>query len=118
MIEMDETGIDDVVIEVEGAGAGALEDPGRNMVYQAARLVFQRLSYEPNGLLIREKVAIPVARGMGSSTTTIVGGLVAANALVQKRTGDPAGPGGAVAHGGDRGPPGQRDAGAAGRLRV
>ncbi len=89
VIEMDETGIDDVVIEVEGAGAGALKDPEQNMVYQAARRVFERLGYEPNGLLIRERVAIPVARGMGSSAAAIVGGLVAANALVEKRTGRP-----------------------------
>lgn len=89
VIEMDESGVDDVVIEVEGAGAGALENPGQNMVYQAARQVFERLGYEPNGLLIRERVAIPVARGMGSSAAAIVGGLVAANALVAQMTGRP-----------------------------
>ena len=89
VIEMDETGVDDVVIEVEGAGAGALEKPDQNLVFQAARRVFERLGYEPNGLLIRERVAIPVARGMGSSAAAIVGGLVAANALVAQRTGQP-----------------------------
>lgn len=54
------------------------------MVYQAACQVFQRLGYQPHGLLIREQVAIPVARGMGSSAAAIAGGLVAANALASK----------------------------------
>lgn len=90
IIAMDETGIlDDVVIQVEGAGGGSLERPEQNMVYQAARKVFERLAYQPNGLLIREQVAIPVARGMGSSAAAIVGGLVAANGLVAQRTGRP-----------------------------
>lgn len=88
-IEMDETGILDVVIEVEGHGGGVLERPEQNMVYQAALKVFDRLNYQPHGLLIREHVGIPVARGMGSSAAAIVGGLVAANALVQQMTGRP-----------------------------
>ncbi len=86
-IEMDETGILDVVIEVEGIGGSSLEEPGHNMVYLAAQRVFQRLGYQPHGLLIREQVAIPVARGMGSSAAAIVGGLVAANGLVERMTG-------------------------------
>lgn len=88
-IEMEETGIDDVVIEVEGAGSGMLENPEHNMVYQAAQRLFARLGYQPNGLHIRERVCIPVARGMGSSAAAIVGGLVAANALVEQMTGRP-----------------------------
>lgn len=87
-IEMAETGILDVVIEIDGHGE-ALERPENNMVYQAAVKVFERLHYEPHGLLIKEDVSIPVARGMGSSAAAIVGGLVAANALAEKMTGRP-----------------------------
>lgn len=87
IIEMDETGILDVVIEVKGAGGGTLEEPAQNMVYLAALKVFERLGYRPNGLHIREQVNIPVARGMGSSAAAIVGGLLAANALVERMTG-------------------------------
>lgn len=86
VIEMEETGIFDVVIEVDGHGE-ALERPENNMVYLAAVKVFERLGYQPHGLHIREQVDIPVARGMGSSAAAIVGGLLAANALVEKMTG-------------------------------
>ncbi|HLN60397.1 MAG TPA: homoserine kinase [Symbiobacteriaceae bacterium] len=88
IIEMEETGILDVVIDVPGHG-DLLERPENNMVYQAAVAVFERLGYRPHGLHIREEVAIPVARGMGSSAAAIVGGLVAGNALAAQMTGRP-----------------------------
>lgn len=87
-IEMAETGILDIVIEVDRQH-DQLEDPEKNMVYLAAKRVFDRLGYQPYGLLIREKIGIPVARGLGSSASAIVGGLVAANALAQQMTGKP-----------------------------
>lgn len=87
-IYMEETGILDVVIEIDGHGE-ALERPENNMVYQAALKVFERLGYHPHGLYIKEDVSIPVARGMGSSAAAIVGGLVAGNALVEQMTGRP-----------------------------
>lgn len=86
-IEMTETGIFEDVIEVEGHGGGMLEQPQHNLVYQAARLAFDRLGYRPYGLLLRERIGIPVARGLGSSAAAIVGGLVGANALARKATG-------------------------------
>lgn len=85
-IEMAETGILDIVIEIEGQH-DQLERPEQNMVYLAARQVFERLEYEPYGLLIRERIGIPVARGLGSSASAIVAGLVAGNALVTRMTG-------------------------------
>lgn len=88
IITMEETGILDVVIEIDGYGE-ALERPENNMVYLAARRVFRRLQYEPHGLYIKEEVRIPVARGLGSSAAAIVGGLVAANALAERMTGRP-----------------------------
>ncbi len=88
VIEMEETGVRDVIIEVDGHG-DVLEQPEKNMVYLAARRVFDRLGYQPHGLHIRESIAIPVARGMGSSAAAIVGGLVAANALAERATGRP-----------------------------
>lgn len=86
-IEMAETGILDDVIEVDGHAE--LERPDQNLVYVAARRVFERLEYKPYGFLIREQIGIPVARGLGSSASAIVGGLVAANALACQMTGRP-----------------------------
>ncbi len=85
-IEMDETGILDDVIEVEGHGE-ALERPENNLVWQGAQKVFERLSWRPYGFQIREQVNIPVARGLGSSAASIVGGLVGGNALYERVTG-------------------------------
>jgi homoserine kinase len=87
-ITMEETGILDVIIDVDDQHE-ALERPENNMVYLAAQKVFERLGYRPHGLHITEQVAIPVARGMGSSAAAIVGGLVAGNALVEQMTGCP-----------------------------
>lgn len=88
VIEMAETGILDDVIEIEGHGE-ALERPENNLVWQAAQRVFERLGYRPYGFWIREQIGIPVARGLGSSAAAIVGGLVGANALVERMTGRP-----------------------------
>jgi len=86
-VEMQETGIADDVIEVEGHEE--IERPEHNLVYQAAQRLFQEREYHPYGLLIREQVGIPVSRGLGSSAAAIVAGLVAADALVVKMTGRP-----------------------------
>lgn len=87
-IEMAETGILDDVIEVDGHG-DLLEQPEYNMVYQAAQRLFNLVDYHPYGFLLRQKIAIPVARGLGSSSAAIVSGLVGANALYHKMTGKP-----------------------------
>lgn len=85
VIEMEETGILDVVIEA--GGHEVLEDPARNLTYQSALHLFDRAGYKPHGLYIRQQDQIPVARGTGSSSAAVVGGLVAANALVGRMTG-------------------------------
>lgn len=87
-IEMAETGILDDVIEVDGHG-DLLEKPENNLVWQAAQRLFNLVDYHPYGFLIREKIGVPFARGLGSSAAAIVGGLVAANQLYHKMTGRP-----------------------------
>ncbi len=52
-----------------------------NLVYRAMQRVFKRVHYYPKGLYIYTETGVPVSRGLGSSATCIVGGLVGANAL-------------------------------------
>jgi len=52
-----------------------------NLVYRAMLEVFKRVSYRPKGLYIHSETEVPVGRGLGSSATCIVAGLVAANLM-------------------------------------
>lgn len=71
-------------IDVEGEGEDLLPTDDTNLVYRAADRVFARVGKRPAGLLRLHAVnGIPLGSGMGSSAATIVGGLVAANALVE-----------------------------------
>lgn len=54
----------------------------KNLVYQAVKKVFNLLQEPLNGIEIIEKIEIPFARGLGSSATAILGGLVGANNLL------------------------------------
>src|SRR5262245_46688573 len=49
-----------------------------NLVYQAARRLFEHVGIVPPGLHLSLTIDIPLARGLGSSSSAIVGGLVAA----------------------------------------
>lgn len=53
----------------------------QNLIYQAYRLACQRLQVEPYSLAIAVTMNIPPGRGLGSSATAIVAGLLAASAL-------------------------------------
>jgi homoserine kinase len=53
----------------------------RNLVFQAARTLFTRVGVTPPGLHLALTMHIPLARGLGSSSSAIVGGLLAANQL-------------------------------------
>ena len=52
-----------------------------NLVFKAARAVFAKVGNEPAGLQLFLDMDIPLARGLGSSSAAIIGGLLAANAL-------------------------------------
>jgi len=66
-------------IEVQGEGSPDLPRDESNLVYQAALKVFRQAGYNPPGLKIKLNNNIPVARGLGSSTAAVVGGMIAAN---------------------------------------
>jgi len=75
------------VIEVEGEGAGSLPRDPSHLAYRAAMAVSQRAGLAagtgaPRAFGIRQRNRVPLARGLGSSAAAIVGGAVAANALL------------------------------------
>ncbi len=70
-----------LVIETEGEGAGDLPRNESNLVFRAARVVFNRAGYKPEGLRIRINNGIPLGRGLGSSAAAIIGGMLAANIM-------------------------------------
>ena len=58
-----------------------LPTDSNNLVYRAARRLFEYVGHIPPGLHLSCTTEIPLARGLGSSSSAIVGGLVAANQL-------------------------------------
>lgn len=71
-----------LTIEVSGEGVDAIPRSSDNLVHQAATRLFERVGRGPAGLQLRLVNGIPVGSGLGSSSAAIVGGLVAANALL------------------------------------
>lgn len=53
-----------------------------NMIYQTAKLLYQRCGYPFRGLHIRQENNIPMTRGLGSSSACLVAGLLGANTLL------------------------------------
>ena len=72
-------------IEVTGEGTGTIAHDSENLVYRSARQVFKQVGFEPPGLKISLINQIPVARGLGSSTAAIVGGVIAADIMSGRR---------------------------------
>lgn len=70
-----------LVIEVEGDNADKLPRDEKNLVYRAARRVFERGRRVPEGLRIKLANNIPVGRGLGSSAAAVVGGIIAAGKM-------------------------------------
>jgi homoserine kinase len=73
-------------IEIEGEGAGSLPRDASHLAYRAAMAVAVRAAAAgvepPAAFRLRQRNAIPLARGLGSSAAAIVAGAVAANALL------------------------------------
>jgi homoserine kinase len=73
-----------LALAVEGEGADSVPRDERNLIVRAMERVFAVTGRRPVGRLRLHAVnRIPLGSGMGSSAATIVGGLAAANALVQ-----------------------------------
>ncbi|MCF8011530.1 MAG: homoserine kinase [Clostridiales bacterium] len=80
IVEITETpaGLD---IEITGLGNDSIPRNKANIVYKSAMHVFNKAGYNPPGLKIKLNNNIPVSRGLGSSASAIVGGVVAANKI-------------------------------------
>ncbi|NEQ96853.1 MAG: homoserine kinase [Cyanothece sp. SIO2G6] len=70
-----------VVIQVQGLGADQIDTTATNLAYQSFSRLYAHLNQTPPPIQMSIEVNVPLARGLGSSATAIVGGLLAANAL-------------------------------------
>lgn len=70
-------------IQISGKGSGVDHLPqGRsNLTVQSFYDLWEKLNRPPTGLKVSSELNVPMSRGLGSSSTAIVAGLVAANAL-------------------------------------
>lgn len=76
-VSMEETP-EGLEIKVTGEGADLLSTGEDNLVYTSAMAFFRQEGYPVKGLRIRIDNGIPLSRGLGSSASAIVGGLLAA----------------------------------------
>ena len=53
-----------------------------NIVYKAVEMLYNSIGQEPSELKINIQAQIPITRGLGSSSSIVVGGLLAANKLL------------------------------------
>ena len=72
-------------IEVHGEGTELIPKNEQNIVYQAAKRVFQKVGYTPTGIRVKLTNNVPVGKGLGSSASAIVGGIIAANVMSGKQ---------------------------------
>jgi len=70
-----------LVIQATGAERERVQTDAQNLAYQAFIKVYDYLQQPVPALQLEIDLNVPLARGLGSSATAIVGGLVGANAL-------------------------------------
>lgn len=75
---LDEGGL---IIAVTGAEAERVQTDESNLLYQAFLKFYQYIGQTPPSVKMEIQLGVPLARGLGSSATAIVGGLVGANQL-------------------------------------
>jgi homoserine kinase len=81
---------DGLTVEVEGEGGASLPRDERNVVVRGARLVYEAAGRRFRGLTIHQWNHIPPGRGLGSSGTAWLLGLLGANALLEEPLGQDA----------------------------
>ncbi|MBR8839791.1 MAG: homoserine kinase [Stigonema ocellatum SAG 48.90 = DSM 106950] len=68
-----------LTINVIGAEAERVKTDESNLLYQAFIKLYQHVDVTPPPVKIEIRLGVPLARGLGSSATAIVGGLLGAN---------------------------------------
>ena len=68
-------------ITVEGKEAYKVKKDEANLIYQSFLKLYQKIEQTPPNIKIDIKLNVPLSRGLGSSATAIVGGLLGANHL-------------------------------------
>ena len=68
-------------ITVEGTEADKVGTEETNLIYQSFLRLYQKINQTPPNVKIAIKLGVPLSRGLGSSATAIVGGLLGANYL-------------------------------------
>ena len=71
----------DLTITVQGEEANRVATDKSNLVYQSSLKFYQHLDHVPPSVEITIKLGVPLARGLGSSATAIIAGLLGANQL-------------------------------------
>lgn len=70
-----------VSITVKGQEAHLVDTSANNLLYKSFVRLYEHLGQTPPAVNIEIELGVPLSRGLGSSATVIVGGLVAANKL-------------------------------------
>jgi homoserine kinase len=76
-----EAGSAPLSMQVRGSEAHKVKTDESNLVYQAFVKFYQHIGQAPPPVQVEIEMGVPLARGLGSSATAIVGGLVGANQL-------------------------------------
>lgn len=74
----------DLSIQVSGTESDRVATDKSNLVYQSFIKFYEYLGQNPPSVCIEIELGVPLARGLGSSATAIVGGLVAGNKLANE----------------------------------
>ncbi len=77
-------------ITVEGSEAGRVNTGASNLAYRAFLKCYERIGQNPPPVHIKISLGVPLSRGLGSSSTAIVGGLLGANVLAGSPLNEPA----------------------------
>lgn len=77
------TGGSGVTVDVQGIGAGEVPTDETNLIARAIAHVYDRVGQQMPGLALTAKNNIPHGRGMGSSGSAIVAGVMAAAGLLR-----------------------------------